>query len=735
MLLKTLFISIPVITYVNISKEFLTRLERFQMNSSILSFKRPASDWNEAFPVGNGRMGAMVYGGVATELLQLNEDSVWYGGPKDRVNPSAKEKLPLIRQAIDEGRIKDAEDMCALALSGMPDTQSHYETLCNLYILFDCENEEFTDYLRELDIENSEVRVSYKKDGVTFTRNVIASFPDKVIAVKLSADKRGKLSFRTQLARGNITWDFRSFREQVYRNPGYNNCVDSIFNPSDDMTILTGRCGGTGSPEFACEIKVMASGGKTASVGNTLIVTDCDEAVILIAATTEFYEKDLKAYLDKTLLDASARGIDSIWKDHLKDYRSLYNRTAFTLPDSEWDIVRMFNFGKYLTISGSREGSQPLNLQGIWNKDFDPMWGSKFTININVEMNYWPCEVLDLPECHMPLFDLLERMKPRGEEVAQKMYGMRGFVAHHNTDIWGDCAPQDTCLSSTYWVLGAAWLCLHVWEHYRYTGDMDFLQEHFDAMIQAAIFIVDYSVIDNGSLVLSPTISPENEYELPNGEKGCVCKGAAMDDQIIRELFESVLAAEDVLKTGAPEIDEIREVLSLIKPVMVGEDGRIREWHGDVKETDPGHRHISHLFGLFPGTSIKGEELFAAASKTLKTRLESGGGHTGWSRAWIINLYAAMGNGEEAYRHLRLLMENSLLPNLFDNHPPFQIDGNFGLVSGIVRMILGCDGEEIPALPKEWKDGSVTGFKLAGGDKIDLVWKEHKVVNKRIYKE
>ena len=703
------------------------------MNSSVLSFNKPASDWNEAFPIGNGKMGAMIFGGVSTELLQLNEDCVWYGGPKDRINPSAKEKLPLIRKAIDEGRISDAQDLCALALSGMPDTQSHYETLCNLYILFDNKDEDYSDYIRELDMERSEVRISYQKDGVTFKRNMIASFPDKVIAVKLSADNDGQISFRTQLARGNITWGFRSFRNQVYRNPGYNNCVDSIVNPTSDMTILTGKCGGKGSLEFACEIKVITKGGSIESIGNTLVVDKADEALILIAATSEFYEKDLKEYLDKTLNLASQKGSDRLWEDHFKDYTSLYDRTSLTLPSEEWDVVRMFNIGKYLTISGSREGGQPLNLQGIWNKDFDPMWGSKFTININAEMNYWPCETLDLPECHLPLFDLLERMKPRGEEVAQKMYGMRGFVAHHNTDIWADCAPQDTCLSSTYWVLGAAWLCLHVWEHYKYTGDSAFLRKHFDTMLQAAIFIVDYSMIDNGYLVLSPTISPENEYELPNGEKGCVCKGASMDDQIIRELFEAVLSAEDILKTGMPEIEEIRKNLALIKPVTVGSDGRIMEWHEDFKETDPGHRHISHLFGLFPGTSIKGEELFNAASKTLETRLASGGGHTGWSRAWIINLYAAMGNGDEAYKHIRLLMEKSLLPNLFDNHPPFQIDGNFGLVSGIIRMILGREGEDLPALPKEWDCGSIRGFKIPGGNRIDLEWKDHKVINKRIY--
>ena len=701
------------------------------MNSNILSFNNPASCWEEAFPAGNGRMGAMVFGGVTTELLQLNEDSVWYGGPKDRVNPSAKEALPKIRTAIDEGRIRDASDMCALALSGIPDTQSHYEPLCNLYILFDYSDGTFTDYSRELDLGNSEVRIAYTKDGIRYSRSVIASFPDKVIAVKLNCSSKGKISFRTQPARGNITWDFRSFREQIYRNPGYNNCVDSMRNLPDNKTVLTGRCGGTGSLEFACGIKVIVNGGSIESIGNTLVVNGADEAVIFVAASSEFYENDPVNYLNKILDNAANKGFDQIRKDHISDYKSLYDRTRLTLPDSEWDVVRMFNFGKYLMRSGSREGSQPLNLQGIWNKDFDPMWGSKYTININAEMNYWPCEPLDLSECHLPLFDLLERMKPRGEDIAKRMYGMRGFVAHHNTDIWGDCAPQDTCLSSTYWVLGAAWLSLHVWEHYKYTNDESFLREHFDAMLKAAIFIVDYSAVDNGYLVLSPTISPENEYELPNGEKGSVCKGASMDDQIIRELFECVLKAEKILNTGVPEIAEIKEKYDLIKPVTTGKDGRIMEWHEDYKETDPGHRHISHLFGLFPGTSIT-DEYYDAARMTLAGRLESGSGHTGWSRAWIINLYAAMGMGDEAYKHVRLLMENSLLPNLFDNHPPFQIDGNFGLVSGIIRMILGRNGEEIPALPKEWKSGSVKGFKLEGGQIIDLEWEDYKVVAKNV---
>ncbi len=703
------------------------------MESDILSFERPASDWNEALPIGNGRMGAMVFGGVATELLQLNEDSIWYGAPKDRINPSAREYLPKIRRAIDEGRIRDAEDMCVLALSGTPDNQSHYEPLANLYILFGHENEDVTSYSRELDIARSEVRISYTKDGAGYLRKVIASFPDKVIAVKLSCDKKGRISFRTQLARGNITWDLGPYKDQVYRNPGYNNCVDSIFNPSTDRTVLTGRCGGEGSLDFACEIRLAAKGGSVSSIGNTLVVDSADEALILIAATTGFYNKDLTGYLDKTLDSAVLKGEDQIWEDHLKDYSDLYGRTSLTLPPSETDVVRMFNFGKYLTISGSREGSQPLNLQGIWNKDFDPAWGSKYTININLEMNYWPCEVLDLPECHLPLFDLIERMKPRGMEVAEKMYGMRGFVAHHNTDLFGDCAPQDSCLSSSYWVLGAAWLCLHIWEHYRYTGDTDFLREHFDSMLEAAVFIVDYSEAENGFLALSPTLSPENEYMLEDGKKASVCKGTAMDDQITAELFEAVLKAEDILKTGRPEIEEIRRAKELIKPVSLTADGRIMEWHKELEEADPGHRHLSHLFGLFPGSTIRGEDLLKASSLTLEKRLASGSGHTGWSRAWIVNLYAALGNGAEAYKHLRLLMSDSLLPNLFDNHPPFQIDGNFGLVSGIIRMILGREGEQLPALPEIWKDGSVTGLVLPGGSKTDITWKDHKVTYSRIY--
>ena len=466
-----------------------------------IGFDRPASDWNEALPVGNGRMGAMVFGGIATELLQLNEDSIWYGGPRDRINPSAKEKLPLIRQALDEGRIAEAEDLCALALSGTPDTQSHYEPLGNLYILFDGDGEGVSGYERSLDLREALVTTSFIKDGCRYKREVSASYPDKVIAVRLTSEG-GSLSFRTCLCRGNITWDMSPYSQQVYRKPGYNNAVDSVRNTGHNMTYMTGRTGGEDSVSFGCGIKLITHGGTVEPVGDALIVKDAKEAVIFISASTSFYEEDIFGTVSSVLERAAAKGYEAIERDRLDDYKDLYDRVHLELPDDQWEILRLFDLGRYLMICGSRPGSQPLNLQGIWNKDTDPMWGSKYTININAQMNYWPAEACGLSQCHQPLFDLIERMHPRGIETARRMYGAKGFVAHHNTDLYGDCAPQDTCLSSTYWVMGAAWLCLHIMEHYEYTLDLEFLREHFDTMLDAAEFLLDFGVYKDGYLTL-----------------------------------------------------------------------------------------------------------------------------------------------------------------------------------------------------------------------------------------
>ncbi len=757
------------------------------INVNKIEFDKPAENWNEALPVGSGRLGGMVFGNVHTERIQLNEDSVWYGGFKDRNNPSAKEKLPVIRKLIFEGRIKEAEDLCALALSGLPEEQSHYEPLGNLFIEFDQDSYEYSNYKRELDIQNAKVNVEYDIDGVHFTREVISSYPAKCMAVRLSASKEGSLSFRVNIGRGYSPWENVPYKEQVIRKQNYNKFVDDIGFAGEHLQIMNATVGGKDPILVSCAVKTIIKGGSAEDIGNTVVVKNADEALIILGAETSFYfnesnkvnsktnfaieqscckdnmdcdsagskdisnsgfdlSEEIKRKIVNHIETASSNSWDKLLKEHIDDYRSLYDRVKLEIEDDE-ESVRFFNFGRYLLIASSRPGSLPANLQGIWNEDYFPMWGSRFTININTEMNYWPANVCNLSECEEPLFDLLERVHERGMDTAKKMYGCRGFVAHHNTDIWGDSAPQDVCISSSYWVLGGAWLSLHIWGHYLFNRDLIFLEKYYYIMRDAALFVMDYLTKDGDNLVMCPTLSPENTYILPNGEKGVICKGATMDNEIIRELLTACIEAENILgiddeksiETGESEDLSISlragSILEKIPELKIGKHGTIMEWNEDYEEAEPGHRHISQLFALYPAAQINKDtpELFEAAKKTIERRLSFGGGHSGWSRAWIINMYARLGMGDEALENLHTLIEKQTLPNLFDNHPPFQIDGNFGAVSGIAEMLVQSINGKIktlPALPEKWKSGRVEGLKLRDGKTLKLLeWKNGEAVN------